>query len=338
MVSLTYKNNRIPLSEDQSVLDALLEAGCAIPNACKQGVCQSCLMQAEHGEVPSIAQIGLKPTQQAQGYFLSCLCKPQQDLEISDPQGAGAKIAASIVSVSQVTPSIYVLRLRIADESNFVYKAGQYVNLIRPQDQLTRSYSLASCQSLDGNEIELHIKSFPGGEMSPWLASLKTGVTVELMGPMGECFYLSDFRDNPLLLLGYGTGLAPLYGILREALDQGHVGDIHLYHWGNVPDDLYYQEELAALVKQHANVSYVTGLDGDPESLDVEGHMSGDACVAIQQAVPDLKKGKIFLCGGEAKVNKARRVFYLAGADLSNIYADAFFTWQKSDDLKREVS
>ena len=48
----------------------------------------------------------------------------------------------------------------------------------------------------------------------------------------------------------------------------------------------------------------------------------------LKEEIASLKDWKIFLCGGEAKVNKARRLFYIAGADLSDIYADAFFTWQ----------
>ncbi|HBN23187.1 MAG TPA: ferredoxin reductase, partial [Holosporales bacterium] len=58
MVTLTYKNQKIPLQDGQSVLDAILEGGLSVPHACKQGVCQSCLLKATEGEIPPAAQIG----------------------------------------------------------------------------------------------------------------------------------------------------------------------------------------------------------------------------------------------------------------------------------------
>ncbi len=334
---LTYKDHKIILQEGQSVLEALLETGESISYACKQGVCQSCVLKTVSGQVPTASQVGLKPTQKEQGYFLSCLCKPEGDLEVVDCDDLGFKVPTSVVSLEKLTPSIYKVRLKI--EGDFAYKAGQYINLIRPSDQLTRSYSLASVQAFDTEEIELHVKVFPGGEMSNWLMSLSEKDSVEIMGPMGDCFYLPSFKDKNLLLLGYGTGLAPLYGILKDALTQGHTGDIHLYHWGNTPEDLYYQAEIDSIVSKNAPVFYKTGLEAlEKDSLEAAPHLSGEACVVIQKDLTDLKDWKIFLCGGEAKVNKARRIFYLAGADLSDIYADAFFTWQKPQVGAEKVS
>lgn len=320
------------------MLDALLEAGQSVPYACKQGVCQSCLLQSKEGEVPASAQVGLKPTQQVQGCFLSCLCKPNQDLTLVDCDGLGVKTTAYIVESKRLTASVYALWLRV--EGDFTYKAGQYINLIRPSDQLTRSYSIASVQTVSPDKIELHIKVFENGEMSNWLAFPHEGVReVSIMGPMGSCFYLPEFKDKNMLLLGYGTGLAPLYGILQEALIQGHIGDIHLYHWGASPEDLYYQNEILALTKAHTNIVYKAGLDLPQESEKgsleqqkaLESILLGEACALIKQDLSTLKEWKFFLCGSEAKVNKARRVFYLAGADLSDIYADAFFTWQNTE-------
>lgn len=341
MVTLTYKKQKIPLQDGQSVLDALLEGEQSIAYACKQGVCQSCLLRAEGGEVPAAAQVGLKSTQQSQNYFLSCLYKPTQDLDLVDCDDLGIKSTACILSTKRLTPSIYALWLRV--EGDFSYKAGQYINLIRPSDQLTRSYSIASVQTISPHEMEIHIKLFEKGEMSNWLSSSHdTSRQISVMGPMGNCFYLPDFKEKNILLLGYSTGLAPLYGILQDALNQGHSGEIHLYHWGLSPEDLYYQDEILALTKAHRNVFYKSGLEameaednGVNIQRNLENFLSGDACTFIKKDLSSFKDWKIFLCGSEAKVNKARRVFYLAGADLSDIYADAFFTWQTAETVER---
>jgi ferredoxin-NADP reductase len=51
----------------------------------------------------------------------------------------------------------------------------------------------------------------------------------ELRG--GALHYDPDWQARPLWLLAAGTGLAPLWGILREALRQGHQGEIRCCMW-----------------------------------------------------------------------------------------------------------
>ena len=88
------------------------------------------------------------------------------------------------------------------------------------QDGLARSYSIASL--LTDDSLELHVRVLPEGRMSQWLASTaRVGHADGDPGPSGDCFYTAGREDQPLLLAGTGTGLAPLFGIARDALRQG---------------------------------------------------------------------------------------------------------------------
>ena len=88
----------------------------------------------------------------------------------------------------------------------------------------------------------------------------RTNPIVSIQGPSGNCFYLPGQPDEPLLLAGTGTGLAPLYGIARDALTQGHCGPIWLFHGSLNPAGLYLQQELTDLAARHANFQYVIGV------------------------------------------------------------------------------
>ena len=159
MTELIYAGEHIDTAAGQTVLDALLDRGHAIPNTCHAGVCQSCLMRAVGGEVPNQAQQGLKDTLIAQNYFLACRCVPSSSLKIVLPAPDTVRTSAIVVSREQLSAD--VLRLRLKTESAFEYHAGQYVTIWNAQG-LGRSYSLASVPELD-DDIEIHVGRIAGG-------------------------------------------------------------------------------------------------------------------------------------------------------------------------------
>src|SRR5205085_691623 len=136
-------------------------------------------------------------------------------------------------------------------------------NVVRPGDGLVRSYSLASLHSPPGlpagdTLLELHVRKVTGGQMSKWLHDdVAVGEPLELRGPSGDCFYVAGRPVQPILLIGTGTGLAPLYAIARDALRHGHTGPIRLYHGGLDPSGLYHVDELRRLAATHSNFEYV---------------------------------------------------------------------------------
>jgi NAD(P)H-flavin reductase/ferredoxin len=298
------------MREGESVLDALLRSGVDVPFSCKSGVCGSCLMRAaEPGGVPAAAQAGLKDTWKAAGYFLACQCKPETDIAAS-PAGSEARVAAVITELTSLSDS--VLRVRLKPAGAFEYRAGQFVTVFRA-DGLARSYSLASLPV--ERDLELHVRVFANGRMSGWLAGgSPVGVEVQIQGPSGECFYLGGREDQPLLLAGTGTGLAPLLGVARDALRQGHRGPIHLVHGAANHDGLYHHELLAGLSADHGNVNvWQTTLDAD-----------GPLDKAVLGRFPSLAGYRVFLCGDPKLVQSLRKRAYLAGAALNDIHADAF--------------
>ncbi len=320
MPSITYGEEVLSLEPGESVLDALIERGHEVPHSCRAGVCQSCLMQATSGTIPQAAQAGLKDTLQAQGYFLACRCQPVDDMAVQLPAREAVRAAATVTGREQLGED--VLRLRVQVHDPFTYRAGQYVTLWRDQT-LGRSYSLASVPGLD-EVLEFHIKLIPGGAFSSWAhRTLQPGAPLMLQGPVGQCFYTAGAQDQDLLLIGTGTGLAPLYGIARDALRAGHRGNIHLYHGALDPKGLYLSEALRALAETHANFHYHPSVlrTDDPLPADVA---TGPIDEQVFAHHPQLAGHRVYLCGDAALVNRLRKRVFLAGAGTADIYADAF--------------
>lgn len=301
----------------ETVLDALLRQKVDVPYSCKKGTCLSCLLKAV-GPVPASAQEGLRPTLSDQGFFLPCLCPPVDGLSIEPATGSGLLLDATIESTEKLAPHITRLRLRPAETLD--YQAGQFINL-RRADGLTRSYSLASVPGED-DMLELHIKQLDSGLMSNWAADgACAGDEVQIQGPNGSCFYLEGNADAPLMMIGNGAGLAPLWAIARDALNRGHQGDIHLYHGSRHVDGLYLQDALAALSDEHDNFHYHPCLSGSAVG---RGYRRGRAEEVAFGDHPDLKGWHLYLCGYPPMVEAARRTAFLNGAALDDILCDAF--------------
>jgi ferredoxin-NADP reductase/ferredoxin len=318
MYQLTIEENSYSCDTEETVLDALLRENVNISYACRKGTCHSCMVRSLDATPPKPAQAGLKDTLKKHNYFLACQCRPEQDMTLKLPDQSELYTEGKVIVNQMLNRNI--LLLIIACKDTFEFNAGQFVNLQR-SDGLTRSYSLASIPQ-QSNTLEFHIRRLPGGTFSEWVHDeLKVGDTIAVSEPRGHCFYLPERREQGLLLVGTGSGLAPLAGILTDALSHGHTGPIHLFHGSRDLEDLYRIEEMRLLAKTHQNFHYTPCLSGKHVP---EGFASGRASEVAMATMSDLKGWRIFLCGHPDMVNQMKIQVFLKGAATADIYSDAF--------------
>jgi ferredoxin-NADP reductase/ferredoxin len=301
-----------------SVLDCLTTHGIDIPSSCHSGLCQTCMVQAVSGDVPAKAQAGLKDTLAAQNCFLPCVCFPQDDIEVAIYDGGMAKLEATVSNVEHLSAD--VLGIRLKPSRKFDYRAGQFINFFK-DEHTVRSYSLASVPVLD-DELFLNVRKVPNGLVSGWMFEhLKAGDSVSISEAAGDCFYVPGKPEQNILLIGTGSGLAPLYGIIRDALRSGHKGKINLYHGSNTAAGLYLVNELRQLAQVHPNFSYTPCVsEGEAQ----QGYASGMVLDVALTANPDLSGWRAFLCGHPEMVKSGRQQTFFAGVSMSEIFADPF--------------
>jgi len=317
MPTIRFEGQNYFCATDETMLESLERHGVMLPSSCKSGACQTCLTRALKGKPPAAAQQGIKDTLAAQNYFLARICKPEEDMEIG-LAAISPKFSAKLISKDQMNESIVRLRFEVPD--GFSYQAGQFINLIRPSDELTRSYSLASISS--DPFLELHVKRVPEGRMSTWLFDdVEAGDELSFFGPSGDCFYLPDDPERSLLLVGAGTGLAPLHGILRDALEQGHRGPMHLFHASLATAGLYLIDELRGISTRFEQFEYTPCvLHGDAPT----GGMQGNIADIPLQVLGAFNGYRAYLCGDPDIVNALRQKVFMGGASMQDIHSDPF--------------
>jgi len=213
-----------------------------------------------------------------------------------------------------------VCRLLIESESLTDYRPGQFINLSRPEDGLTRSYSIAN--RVADYFIEIHVQRMNNGILSNWIFDeLEEGGEIEIQGANGTAIYPDDITDKKILMISSGTGLAPHIGIIKDAIDHHHEGDIYIYHGSSLVEDAYFHHQMTQLASEYSNINYFScvATGSIPDDM-YSGH--ADKLATLHHS--KLKNYQVFLAGSPVMVESVRSDLMLRGVPAANIYADPF--------------
>ena len=287
-----------------NLLDALNGAGLSVPYSCRAGSCHACLVRCVQGEPLDALPEALAQDKREQGWRLACQCRVASDLvvEIFDPMRDG--LPAQVASCDW--PAADILRRRLTPERPLRYRAGQH--LVLWLDGVARPYSLAS---LPGEDpwLEFHIDCRHPGQFADRARQLRAGDEIrlgELRG--GALHYDPDWQERPLWLLASGTGLGPLWGVLREALRQGHQGAIRVMH---VAREHYLAAELQALAAEHPQAQV--------ELIEPEVFHAALAGLRLS-----ARNTIALVCGSFFSVEAFSKRLFIAGLTRSQLLADVF--------------
>ena len=125
----------------------------------------------------------------------------------------GTEVA--VRSVETVGTDTIALTLETPPE--FDARPGQFVQLAATVDgeEITRHYTLSSPDV--GETFETTVEVDPEGSLSPYLAALEPGETVEVAGPFGDAYY--EDEESVVVLAG-GPGVGPAVGIGERAVSE----------------------------------------------------------------------------------------------------------------------
>jgi NAD(P)H-flavin reductase len=249
----------------------------------------------------------LSAEQRQQGWRLACQCQVVEDLQVHafDPLQDGSP--AEVAAVDWLSSS--VLRLRLTPQRPLRYSAGQH--LVLWAGNVARPYSLASLPGED-RFLEFHLDCRQPGAFSDAARQLQIGDPLrlgELRG--GALHYDADWHTRPLWLMAAGTGLGPLFGVLREALRQDHQGAIRVIHLAHDADEHYLAKPLQAMAASRPNLS-------------IELWTPTELPAALAQLRLVSRQTLALLCGSPDSVDAFARRLYLAGLPRNQLLADVF--------------
>ncbi|KAG0641839.1 hypothetical protein HOY80DRAFT_1038258 [Tuber brumale] len=171
---------------------------------------------------------------------------------------------------------------------------------------VVRSYTPISSDETDRGSFSMLIKSYPAGNISKHIASLKIGQSIQTRGPKGQFVYQSGLVRAFGMVAG-GTGLAPMLqiikAIIRNPEDKTEVGFI----FANVNmEDILLKDELDELAGRHSNFRIHYVLNNPPEGWKGGvGFVTEDMIKKICPApAADIK---ILLCGPPPMISAMKK-------------------------------
>ena len=304
---------------NETVLEALHRQGVELSFSCRKGSCQVCMLKCDKGSLPDEAQKSLKKLYISKNYFLPCICKPVNDLEISEIDRH--ELFSSAMVYKKEFLSDTVCKLLIESDKITEYRPGQFINICKPDGGVVRSYSLASCQAND-YYLELHVQLMKNGELSQWIFNdLQEEDLIDIQGPNGHCFYQQGNNNSSILMVGTGTGVAPLIGILHDAMENKHKGEIHLFHEAASINDLYLHGVLTEITQKNSNINYYPCVPGASSS---SGIYSDSARHIIEDKFIDFKDWLVYLAGSNAMVSNIDSYVTSHGVASDRVFSDSF--------------
>jgi CDP-4-dehydro-6-deoxyglucose reductase len=330
-ITFTPSGRRFTALPGETILAAGIRSGVGMPYGCKDGACGSCKCKklggiVTHGAHQSKA---LSEQEEAQGFVLTCCAVAQSEVTLESRQvtEVGAfpikKMPTRVSLMEKKSEDVMLLKLQLPANDSFTYHAGQYVEFIL-RDGARRSYSMANAPHLLSQGLELHIRHMPGGKFTDHVFNaMKEKEILRIEGPYGS-FYLREDSAKPLVLLGSGTGFAPLKALIEHMQFKGITRPATLYWGGRRPSDLYMTDWINTKLTEMPNLSFVPVVS-DASVNDGWSGRTGFVHLAVLQDLPDLSGHQVYACGAPIVVESAKAAYTTQGKlPEDEFFADSF--------------
>ncbi len=213
------------------------------------------------------------------------------------------------------------------------YKPGQFLTVVLDFDgkEQRRSYSLCTSPYVDPFP-GISVKRVPNGLFSNFLnEKIFPGKTVNVLKPLGS--FTTDFHSKNkkhFFLIGAGSGITPLMGILKSVLINEPESKVTLLYCSRNESQIIFKNMLQDLVyKNPGRLEVIHNLSQpDASWKGLTGRLSREKIVGLVAAAEQDKEyeKEYFVCGPEGMMDNAESVFVELGISKEQVHRESFYS------------
>lgn len=213
----------------------------------------------------------------------------------------------------------------------FRFDAGQYLTIEAEISGVKQRRAYSICTSPNHDKIGFTVKRVVNGIVSNYLNDeVKVGSELSIMPPQGK-FILKN-KDNNLYLFGAGSGITPLFSMIKDRLENSKC-EIHLFY-GNkrLEDTIYYQELLKLGTDYSDRLKIYFFFSQDNIKKAIKGRVEQTNLVPFESVLfKNREQSQYLICGPEVMINHLEHYFIEHKVPRENIRYEKFYSTQDMD-------
>ena len=322
------------VEEGETVLNAAFRQGIALMHGCKEGQCASCKSRLVSGDIELLkySTFALPDYERETEHILLCRTLAYSDIEVEllnfdeDLLSRAIPVKEYGARLTKITPLTHDIRLLEVDlDKPLKFWAGQYVDLTIVEAGVTRAFSMANAPA-EGAHLSFIIKKYPDGAFSAQLdGDLRPGSMLKAKGPYGTCFR-REARTGPMLLIGGGSGMSPLWSIISDHVQSGEQRPIRFFYGARTRADLFMLDEIGAIAARLPDFKFIPALSHATAEDAWEGETGFVHEVVQRHLRAEALSGVIdaYSCGPPPMIDARLPVLHMNNVDLDHIHFDRF--------------
>jgi len=201
----------------------------------------------------------------------------------------------------------------------FSYRAGQFIDLHFSHEDSSRKRSYSLSSSPEDREYSITVKRVPDGRFSSLLVDrIVVGNQLAFAGPFGEFTDPTpEPSDQPLIGFAAGSGITPIYSIMKSRLSRGKANLVLFYSNQNT--------ETTIFRKSLANLTQKNCLDLISFDKSKGNRLSPEAIEELVQTRESFVSSAYFLiCGPVAYRMMIQDTLSRLGIETNRIHFESF--------------
>ncbi|MCS6823568.1 MAG: ferredoxin--NADP reductase [Cytophagaceae bacterium] len=210
------------------------------------------------------------------------------------------------------------------------YESGQFLTLTITIDgqSYKRSYSLCSAYGID-QDWAVTVKKIPGGKVSSFLVDhLKAGDVIESTSPMGVFTYNAVPPSTPVILIAGGSGITPLFSILKRALCESEQTPLLLIYANKDENSVIFKNKLneySILYKHRLQIIHCYSQPINSQ-YPHQGRLTKDKIIRLikQSIIQNPSNALAYVCGPTGLMAEAIQALKELNLNIENIKKENF--------------